>query len=296
MLLLGTSACSYEQNPTMHGQISASQHRGEIEEWHAGRVETLTSPTGWLAVAGLHWLQPGEQTIGSEGEVQLPPSVPERLGIIHLSGSSVRFLALPGSEVVDSEGERVSAAELRADVDPGGPTILRSGSVTFYPIVRGGRVGIRVRDEESRERRQFRSIERYPVSLEWRKRARFEPYPAPKQIPIQNIIGTTENMEAPGAFVFEHEGAVHRLDGVIEEGSDELFIMFSDATSGSETYGAGRYMYAPQPLEGDYVILDFNKAYNPPCAFTKYATCPLPPRQNRLPFAVTAGEKNYALH
>lgn len=295
-LFLVASGCSYEQNPTMLDQIGASRHRAEIEEWHAGRVEQLTSPSGWLAVSGLHWLRAGDQTIGSKGEVRLPDSVSPRLGIIQLSGSAVRFIADPDAGVLDAEGERVIAAALRSDTDPDGPTILRTGSVTFFPIVRGGRIAIRVRDSESSERKSFQGIERYPVSLAWRKPARFEAYATPKQIPIQNIVGTVETMEAPGAFVFEHEGREFQLDGVIEAGSEELFIMFADATSGNGTYGAGRYMYAAQPLEGETAILDFNKAYNPPCAFTRYATCPLPPRQNRLPFAVTAGEKDAALH
>jgi uncharacterized protein (DUF1684 family) len=160
--------------------------------------------------------------------------------------------------------------------------------------VRGGRHAIRLRDPNAAARRNFHGIDTYPIDLAYRVTARFEPYAPPKKVPIANVIGTVDTMLSPGALVFQLGSRELRLDPLLEEpDATSLFLIFKDETSGSETYGAGRFLYTDLPVDGR-VVVDFNRAYNPPCVFTEFATCPLPPPQNDLEAAVRAGEKDYA--
>jgi uncharacterized protein (DUF1684 family) len=183
--------------------------------------------------------------------------------------------------------------DLKSDADGGKPTVLASGSLQFFVIERVGRLGVRVRDTQSPLRANFAGIQYFNIDPSWHIEARFEPYTPSRKIKIMNILGFEEDQECPGAIVFSKDGQEWRLDTVREEPQDtELFLMFADATSGYETYGAGRYMYIPLPVDNK-VTVDFNKAYNPPCAFNNFATCPLPPRQNRLKLRVPVGEKTY---
>jgi uncharacterized protein (DUF1684 family) len=179
-----------------------------------------------------------------------------------------------------------------SDAD-GVPTVIEVGPLRFFVIRRGDQHGVRIRDRESEARKNFHGIDYYPIDPKWRVNAQFEPYSPTKKIPITNVVGMTEDMESPGALVFEVDGKTMRLDPVLEEGTDELFIIFGDTTNGRETYGGGRYLYAPKPGADQRTTVDFNKSYNPPCVFTDFATCPLPPSQNKLAVAVTAGEKKY---
>jgi hypothetical protein len=211
-----------------------------------------------------------------------------------LQANSVSFTASPNSGVT-SEGRPVTEIQLTTDATEK-PTLLTLGSLRFYAIERGGQFGIRVRDVEHPARKAFKGLTYFPISTDWRIDARYEAYVPSKHIAIVNILGMTEQMESPGALVFSKDSQVWRLDAIQESPTDtELFMMFTDGTSGRDTYGAGRYLYVPKPT-GKQVWLDFNQAFNPPCAFTEFATCPLPPRQNRLQLAVTAGEKKYTAH
>jgi uncharacterized protein (DUF1684 family) len=188
----------------------------------------------------------------------------------------------------------ISTLELKDDNDDGGPTVLKLGTLLINVVKRGERIGVRVKDTDNPARLEFKGLEYYPIDPKWRLEARFEPYQPPKKIPITNVLSMTENEVSPGALAFEVGGKTYRIDPILEKGETDLFVMIADETTGSETYGAGRYLYvAPSDASGR-VMIDFNKAYNPPCAFTNYATCPLPPRQNRLPFRIEAGEKKYA--
>ena len=173
----------------------------------------------------------------------------------------------------------------------GEPTRVGLGSVSFYLIERDGRIGVRVKDLAHPHLADFRGVDRYPVDLRWRVEARFEPYDPPKAVPVPTVLGTISEQPSPGAVVFRVAARDHRIDAL--PGNDgELFLVFGDETNGKETYGGGRFLDALPP-DGGRVVLDFNKAYNPPCAFTPFATCPLPPRQNKLALAVRAGEKKY---
>jgi uncharacterized protein len=266
-----------------------------IAAWRAQRVNSLTSDSGWLTLAGLFWLQQGANTFGraAGSALQLDnAALPEQAGTFFLSGKEVRFSAAPGAHITHA-GQPVGTLVLAADVS-GQPTVLESGALRFFVIERAGNIGVRVRDLDNPHRLNFRGLSYFPVSTDWAVSARFEPYQPEHHIKIVNILGMEEEVISPGALVFTREHREWRLDAVLEApGDQELFIMFADATSGHETYGGGRFLYIPLP-QGGTAQLDFNKAYNPPCALNDFATCPLPPPQNKLQLRIDAGEKSYA--
>jgi len=277
-------------------------HRAEVEAWHAKRIERLTSETGWLTLVGLYWLKPGENSFGrapSNALVLDHAALPDTLGSFNLAEGKVHFTARPGAEVTH-DGQPVSALALEPDSSEQGPTMLAAGTLRFFLIERAGRLGIRVRDTQHPARTSFTGVERYPVDPAWVFDAEWVPYVPPKTVKIGTIIGTVEEMPAWGQFRFRKGLTTYALDAVLEvPGDTELFVMFKDVTSGRGTYGAGRYLYIPippNPTQPGTVRVDFNRAYNPPCAFSSFATCPLPPAQNRLALSVTAGERAYAHH
>ena len=273
----------------------AATEQATVEQWRAKRLASLTSDKGWLTLAGLFWLKDGENTFGSAASNSLHlenAALPAKAGSFVKAGDKVRFVAAKESGITH-EGKPVTTIDMIPDTQEN-TTTLESGPVSFFVIERAGRYGIRLRDKANPHRTSFRGLDYFPVSTDWLFEAHFEPYTPHRSIKIINILGMEENMASPGAIVFNKDGREWRLDAVLEEpDADELFVMFADATSGKETYGAGRFMYLKLPQNGR-VQLDFNKAYNPPCAFNDFATCPLPPFQNRLVLRVDAGEKNYA--
>jgi uncharacterized protein (DUF1684 family) len=182
------------------------------------------------------------------------------------------------------------------DRDDGGPTILEMGTLSWYVIRRGDRLLIRLRDSESTVRKSFAGLERFAIDERWRIDGTLETYTPDKYIPIDDTIGLTTSQRVFGAIVFEIDGETYRLDALGKPGAEQLFVIFADGTSGLETYGGGRFLYTDTPSSDGRVTIDFNKAYNPPCAFNDYTTCPLPPPQNRLPIRVTAGEKSHGKH
>jgi uncharacterized protein len=271
-----------------------SDHAAEIEAWRARRAANLTSETGWLTLVALHPLRPGKTTFGSAPSNAFPlahPGLAAHAGTFVVRKQGIRFVAKPAGGVTH-EGNPVKSIDLKTDAD-GSPTLLGAGSLRFFVIDREGKFYVRVRDVEHPARRGFAGLRYFPVSPDWVVEARFEPYAPPRKIPIVDILGEERPMSAPGALVFVKDGREWRLDA-IEESPDEkeLFIMFADQTSGRETYGAGRFMYVARPRNGR-VTVDFNKAYNPPCAFNDFATCPLPPQQNRIELRIPAGELSY---
>lgn len=271
---------------------AAADYAREIAEWRERRLARLASEDGWLTLVGLHWLRPGRNRFGSDpaNEVVLPAGkAPAVAGFLVLDGRRVRVEA-PADVVTLGGGPVRAGAELRTDA-AGEPDILRVGELRLHVIERGGRLAVRVRDPNAATRRQFRGLDYFPPDPRFRVTAEFVPYESPKEVSVPTVLGTVETMRAPGYVRFELGGRSLTLEPVLEEpNAAELFFIFKDATSGRETYPAGRYLYAPLPKEGK-VVLDFNKAYNPPCAFTPYATCPYPPKQNWLPVRVEAGEK-----
>lgn len=287
VLLVVAVACGEPKPP-----VEDSAYRAEITAWQKSRADNLRKEGSWLTLVGLFWLQPGENSVGgaTDAVVRLPEGkAAANVGVIRVASDKVEFIPARDSGVTIDE-KPAEAMPLLADADANGPTALRLGSLTFYTIRRGERLGVRVKDAESATRRDFKGLDYYPVDPKWRVTAQLERQP--KEIPILNVIGLVENQPSPGPLRFTIDGKTVALDPILE--GDELFVIFSDETSGTETYGAGRFLYAAMPGADGKVVLDFNRAYNPPCAFSEFATCPLPPRQNRLPLRVEAGEKKYA--
>jgi uncharacterized protein len=274
-------------------QVAApdAAYRAEIQQWRRQREAALRADDGWLTVAGLFWLKPGANTAGTDpaNDIVLPEgSAPAKAGVFDFHEGVISFQAAPGVTVSDN-GNAITAATLKAD-SSGSPDILRLNALTMFVIARGNRYGIRLKDKNSAMRKAFTGLKYFPPKEEYRVKARFVPYDLPKMIAVPNILGQVEQEPSPGYVVFRLNGQACRLDPVTE--GDSLFFIFKDLTSGKETYPPGRFLNTEMPKDGE-VVLDFNKAYNPPCAFTPYATCPLPPEQNKLPVAIEAGELRY---
>jgi uncharacterized protein (DUF1684 family) len=271
-----------------------TSHAEEVEAWRARRLARLTAPDGWLTLVGLEWLREGANPIGSDpsNAVRLPGGkAPPHLGSIEVSGGKAAIEVYAGSNVLN-EGRPVSRMVLRDDTD-GDPTVLRLGTLSFHVINREGALAVRIKDRHSPVRTGFRGIDHYPVDPRWRIEARFEAYDPPKDALVPDILGTGQTMRVPGAVVFEAKGRTHRLEAFLETGETDLFVVFGDETNEDETYGGGRYLYAAPPHDAGSVVVDFNRAYNPPCVFTPYATCALPLPENRLPIRIEAGERRY---
>jgi uncharacterized protein (DUF1684 family) len=272
--------------------VEDAAYRATIEKWRAEREARLKTDSGWLTVVGLGWLKEGANTFGSatSNDIVLPAgSAAPRAGVFELRQGKVSVRVEPGVTLTTA-GNAVRAMEVRSDTS-GTPDVLSLGRLTLHLIDRQGRLGIRIKDTEAEARRNFAGLRWFPIKESYRLTARFERYDPPRTVDVPNILGQVERLTSPGALVFSLGGQEQRIDPVFEEsGATELFVIFRDQTSGSETYGAGRFLYTEIP-KGDTVILDFNKAYTPPCAFTAFATCPLPPKQNRLGVRVEAGEK-----
>ena len=264
------------------------------QDWRDGRLERLTSPTGWLTLVGLHWLQPGENVFGSDPGCAVPlpeGKAPKRAGVLALDGGVVRIKPDPSTGLtLDGKPltERVLGDDTAEKTD-----VVKLGDLSFFVIKRGDRIGVRVKDSNSPVRTQFKGLDYFAASPAWRVTGTFVPYDAPKTVQIPTVLGTTETMAAPGVVKLSIDGKEITLEPVIEDPKEpSLWFIFKDGTSNKETYGGGRFLYADMPKDGK-VGVDFNQAYNPPCAFTPYATCPLPPRQNWLPVRVEAGEKAF---
>jgi uncharacterized protein (DUF1684 family) len=249
----------------------------DVEQYRAQREASLKQDDGWLTVVGLFRLKEGENRVGSgeRDDIALPASAPAHAGKITFS---------KGQAIYYAEGR--PGTVLRQNLD-----VITVGQVKFFVIKRGVEYFVRVRDSDSRIRREFTGLKWFPIDPSWKIAAKFTPYDKPRTILFDSQNGVKQPMQSPGYVTFTREGKEYRLEPVQE--GPELFFIFRDATSNKSTYGAARFLYAAPATNGS-VILDFNKAINPPCAFTAYATCPLPPPQNRLALAVTAGEKKYS--
>jgi uncharacterized protein (DUF1684 family) len=286
--LLADTAVGSATN-TVVKQVSA--YEAEIGAWRQARHERLASENGWLSLVGFEWLQDGVNRIGSsEGSDIRIHGGPVDWGSIVLTGGGLMFEpAAQGGTTID--GKPAARTRLVPD-DEGEPTVVRHDNLSFYVIMRGS-YALRIKDTKAPTLRAFEGVENYPVDPRWRVETRFTPPGQSETIEIANVLGQTESMAVGGIVEFEQDGRTHRLLGLREKGASSLWFLFADRTTGRETYGAGRFLYSDGWPDGGRVVLDFNKAYNPPCAFNDYSTCPLPPQQNRLDLAVTAGEKDY---
>jgi uncharacterized protein (DUF1684 family) len=256
-------------------------YEDEISTWHAKRIEALKRPQGWLSLVALNWLNEGQNRL-------------ESLGTLTLSKGIVTFQVLPGVQA-NIGSEAFTSSVLKAEGGKERADRVEIGSRVLTIIKRGERFAVRMWDSNAEALKEFKGIERFPVSKRWRIEARWEPYSSPKAIKVASVIpGYLEDYTVPGVAVFFIGGREYKLEPV-GSGSETLFFIFADETNGKESYGAGRFLYS-DPAKDGKVIIDFNKAINPPCAFTPYATCPLPPASNSLPVRIEAGEKSFGDH
>jgi hypothetical protein len=255
--------------------LAVSTYESEILKWRQEREAALKAPDGWLSLAGLFWFHEGANRFGKDASCDMPlPDGPAQAGVFEFHGGKV---TLAGREIKPNVSEPIPVGRLSLSV-----------------IQRSDKIGIRVKDPESEARRNFHGLVSFPIGEQYRITAQW--VPKPRDIPILNVLGQTSPSPSPGYAVFHLHGQEVKLRPIIEEpGAKELFYIFRDQTAGKETYGAGRFFYSEMPRDGK-VVLDFNKAYNPPCAFTPFATCPLPPPENRLAVRIEAGEKKYGGH
>jgi len=281
---------------SQEASIDVEGYKSEIESWHQQRITELKGAEGWLNLAGLFWLKEGINTFGSDesNDIVFPrDKIAAKAGFFMVKSGTVQMNVLPGVEILDS-GIAVKAKVI-FHPDSVKNSLLCHGSLQWFIIKRDDQVGIRLRDLESKAVEEFAGIERYQVNPAWKVSAKVEIPKTQRRISITNVLGQTTEQLSPGTLLFSLDGKEYHLDA-LEGGKDELFIIFGDRTNEKETYPAGRYMYIKTPDENGITEIDFNKAYNPPCAFTSFATCPLPPAQNILPISVLAGEKNYHLN
>ncbi|MGC1550572.1 MAG: DUF1684 domain-containing protein [Rhodanobacter sp.] len=268
----------------------------QIEQSRADRVKRLTAPDGWLSLIGLEWLQAGDNRVGSAADNDIVLKAgPAHLGTVTLSKDGGMHITLSKDSGATIDGKAVNEATLVDDMHVKGdasPTLVSFGPANFYVIDRDGRKALRVKDSDAAARKAFVGIDYFPIDPSWRIVADWVPFDPPHDLQMGSVIGTIDTVKVPGKAVFKHDGHTYELLPYQEEPGGELFFVMADRTSGKETYGAARFLYAALPQNGK-VVLDFNKAYNPPCAFTPFATCPLAPPENRLDLSVTAGEKKY---
>ena len=276
--------------PTANAQDA---YTTEIDQWHQQRIEDLKKPDGWINLAGLFWLKPGQNRFGRDSSNDLVfehRDMPLFAGSFWWNGNIVEWksarqvsICIPGEQpqinrILYTEGMKpIPSADL--------------SHFRFTIIKREDRIGVRFRDLQHPHLKIFDHIDRFPVDPEFKVSATLVPSIG-KTIAITNVLGQTTAQASPGKLVFTLKGQKYSIDA-IDEGGEDLFLIFADATSGLETYGAGRFMYVKKPDASGKTIIDFNKAFNPPCVFSDFATCPLPPLQNRLSLSITAGEKTF---
>jgi len=268
----------------------------QIEQWRAGRVARLTAPDGWLSLIGLEWLKEGDNRVGTAADNDIVLKAgPAHLGTVTLDKGGAVHIALASDSGAMIDGRPATEATLIDDMHAIGdaaPTEVSFGSANFHVIDRDDRKALRVKDSDAITRKDFLGIDYFPIDPTWHIVADWVPFVPPHALEIGTAIGTIDKVAVPGKAVFQRDGHTCELLPYQEEPDGELFFVMADRTSGRETYGAARFLYAALPKHGK-LVLDFNKAYNPPCAFTAFATCPLAPPENRLDLRVTAGEKKY---
>ncbi len=263
--------------------------------WRQQREARLREPDGWFSFAGSGQLSTGRHTVGSAaGNTIRLPGGPDAWGVLTLAkDGTLTFAPVPGSGVaIDGQADASAATVLQTQLAEGGPTNVRFGQTRFYVVQTGDVHGWRFRDSNSPALQAFAGLDWFPADPQWRIEAEWVPFDPPQTLDLVSSIGTPEQGRSPGKAVFEREGRQYTLQPILEEGGDTLFFIFADRTSGQQTYGGARFLYAALPVDGR-VVLDFNRAQNPPCALTPHVVCPMAPPQNRLDLLVEAGEKTY---
>jgi uncharacterized protein (DUF1684 family) len=276
---------------------SSNDYRSQVDQWHHEREENLKKENGWLNLVGLYWLKPGKNTFGSgaTNDIVFPKgTIPASAGYFELGvDNSVTVVPEPGIAV------KVNNAAVSNRIifhkDSARTPVVSYEGLRWTVIRRDDKIGIRLRDLQSATLASFKGIDRYPVSPEWKVDASLAKEGVPDRISITNVLGQTNLQKSAGKLSFTINGKKYSLDA-LDEGGPDLFVIFADATNTEETYPSGRFLAVKRPDHEGNTFIDFNRAYNPPCAFTDFATCPLPPPQNRLTLAIPAGEKKYGNH
>ena len=279
--------------------VDPTVHAARVREWRQWRHDELTRSDGWLSLAGLYWLHEGDNTFGADASADLvvtAAEAPVHLGVFTLQQGTVRFRADASVTVTVGE-EPVRETIAHTGVDGDAHPVFQSGTLSWFVIERGDRLGVRLKDTRNPALLGFSGVDNYAIAPQWRLVGHFEPHDPVRTIKVPNVLGMLNDVESPGAAVFEVAGDTYRLDLWRDEPEDlDWFTAFGDSTNADTTYGGGRFIRIDPPDEAGRLVVDFNRAYNPPCAFTAFATCPLPPQQNRLVLRIEAGELAFASH
>jgi uncharacterized protein (DUF1684 family) len=270
-------------------EFDVALHEADVLAWRESRRASLMAPTGFLTLAGLFWLEQERTTFGSapDNDLVFPHSADEHIGEFRLTKDGVLMVAQKGVAVY-SEKEPV-ATILIADDTTENPVMITHGSLAWSVVKRDGRYAVRLRDFEHPALASFPDLPYFPIDPSWRVEAKLERYEQPQVVTASTVIeGLDWSPESPGMVVFEKDGETHRLEAYAS--GERLFFVFGDRTNGRETYPAGRFLYAAMPGDDGRVVLDFNRAYSPPCAFNDFATCPIASPRNRLQIRIPAGE------
>lgn len=274
--------------------VQTENHRQAIEAWRASRDERLKQTDGWLTLVGLEWLKDGESRIGSaaDNDIQLSGG-PAYWGSVVLQNDSLQFKNLD-PENVKINGEALADAVLIPDTE-GEATVISGGTLNINVIFRES-YALRIRDSTAKALQNFKGVDNYPINESWLIDGRFVRAEEGSVIEITNVLGQVSESPVFGTFEFDMDGKTYGLLGLGDEDSESLWFIFADRTTGHGTYGAGRYLYSDGMPQNGRLTVDFNKAYNPPCAFNPYSTCPIPPQRNRMDLLVQAGEKDFHPH
>lgn len=295
--VLAQAACKRGDapDPTLLADAMPSAFTLAETQWRNQRREDLLKPDGWASLVGLHWIAPGSHFLGSApgNGIRLAMG-PAQLGMLTLEDGRIRFVPDQAAALTLDGRPFTAAASLKSDADAGGPSVIGfdDGKGLAVVIQRGGRFALRVKHADAPARTGFAGLDYWPADPQWKIVGRFVAHAPGKTMEIASIVGTIEPVSNPGVVEFRRDGRTFRIEA-LDEGEGRLFLVFADRSNGQGSYGAGRFLQAPMPDAAGRVVLDFNQAYNPPCAFTAFATCPLPPPENRLDLAITAGEKRY---
>lgn len=297
IIAIAAIGCAEKKFAPTAEQLTA--HQDEVADWYDNRIADLTGHNGYMNLAGLYWLKDGINSFGSDAsnDIVFPDGKISakagffmlRNGVVSLVPTDKTGISIYGTTVAKETNvfhpDSASAQkQLRGSV-------TKYGTLEWYVIRRDDKLGIRLRDLENPALAKFKGVDRYPVDYSWKVAAKFEAAPEGKTIDITNVLGQTTPQPSIGSFVFNIDGKDYRLDTT--GNGKQLFVVFADSTTGNETYPSGRFVYVDRPDSTGTAFIDFNKSYNPPCAFTEFATCPLPTKQNTLPIAIRAGEKNF---
>jgi uncharacterized protein (DUF1684 family) len=262
-------------------------YRQSFEKWQVELVDDLKQE--WLPLAGLYWLKPGENSFGADPTNAIAfPKGPAHAGSFTLQGNAVTARFAPDAHATIA-GKPATTAELQPDTT-GDPTVVEMGKLRLHVIVRGQRVGIRLKDLDNDAVRQYHGPQFFPLDLSYRVTATWLPSDGKQTVNVPNVLGDVSPTPVAGTAVFKINGQELRLTDLGGDAAKGLFFVFSDPTSKTSTYPGGRFLKT-DPVTNGTVVLDFNRAYNPPCAVTPYATCPLAPKENRLSVPIPAGEE-----